>query len=232
MDRPKQLLLDFSHRPALGRENFLVAPSNQDAVAWLDSWPWSAGTLALCGPPGCGKSHLVHAFATINEAVIVSAKKLETRHPPILLASHRVVVIEDADRGVDPLALFHLYNASKEAGASLLLTGRTPPTRWGFSLADLRSRLATIPVAEILPPDDALMGAVLVKLFADRQLRVTPPVIDFLLRHMERSFSVARAVVAEADGMAATRHRAVAVPLVAEALRKLEGEERKEERGG
>ena len=34
-----QLPLDLGHRPALGREDFLVAPSNQGAVAWIDRWP-------------------------------------------------------------------------------------------------------------------------------------------------------------------------------------------------
>ncbi|MBF0562439.1 MAG: DNA replication protein [Alphaproteobacteria bacterium] len=222
MELPRQLCLDLPHRPALGREDFLVAPSNQEAVAWLDAWPrWPGKTLALCGPAGCGKSHLAHGFAAAVGAGIVEAATLDREQPPPLLAHQPALVIEDADQRTDPVALLHLYNAALAAGVGLLLTTRLPPARWGISLLDLHSRLATLPVALIAPPDDALMAAVLVKLFADRQLRVGPEVIDFLLRHMERSFDVARAVVAAADHLAFARRKPVAVPLIADVVRQL-----------
>ena len=54
------------------------------------------------------------------------------------------------------------------------------------ALPDLASRLRAAPSVAIAPPDDRLLAAVLVKLFADRQVRVAPEVIAFLLRRMER----------------------------------------------
>ncbi len=48
-----QLPLELELRPALGRDDFLVAPSNEVAVAWIDRWPdWPGPALALYGPPG------------------------------------------------------------------------------------------------------------------------------------------------------------------------------------
>lgn len=223
MAEPRQFVLDLGHRQALGREDFLVAPSNQDAVAWLDRWPdWPAPALTLHGPPGCGKSHLVRVFAAASGAAVIGAAKLSIDDPPHLLAGHSAVVVEDADREVDETALFHLYNASQERGAHLLLTGLTPPAHWSLALPDLRSRLLSGPAVAIAPPDDALMAAVLVKLFADRQIRVSQEVITFLLAHMERSFASARTVVAAADSLALAKRRPVAVALVAEVLRSLD----------
>ena len=44
---------------AMGREDFLVSPSNADAVAWIDRWPdWPGPALVIVGPPGSGKTHL------------------------------------------------------------------------------------------------------------------------------------------------------------------------------
>ncbi len=63
---------------------------------------------------------------------------------------------------------------SLERGGSLLLTTPAPPAALPIALADLASRLRALPVAGIAPPDDALLAAVLVKHFADRQLRVAP----------------------------------------------------------
>ena len=54
-----QLALDLRHRVAMGREDFLVSPSNADAVAWIDRWPdWPGPALVIVGPPGSGKTHL------------------------------------------------------------------------------------------------------------------------------------------------------------------------------
>lgn len=218
---PRQLPLDLGHRPALGREDFLVAPCNRDAVAWLDRWPrWPHGRLAIHGPPGCGKTHLTQVFAATSRATVVAASALTRADPPRLTGAERpAVVVEDADGGYDETALLHLYNAVGEKGGSLLLTGRMPPGRWLIALADLRSRLATVPTGAITSPDDDLIAAVLVKLFADRQLKVGPEVVGYLLAHMERSFAAARAVVAAADSLALAGRRAVTVPLAAEALR-------------
>ncbi len=75
MTRPGQLALDFGHRPALGREDFLVAPCNEDAVAWVDRWPdWPGPALVIHGPAGCGKTHLAQVWrrrSGVPEASVV-----------------------------------------------------------------------------------------------------------------------------------------------------------------
>lgn len=210
-----QLPLPLGHRPALGREDFLVAPGNAEAVAWLDRWPdWPAPALVLHGPEGCGKSHLAHVFAAQTGAPVVAGRAGLVLDPPTLLGDHGAVVIDDADAGLDEESLFHLYNAIKEADRRLLLTARRAPAAWGLRLPDLASRLQAAPAAAIGPPDDAVMAAVLIKLFADRQLRVGTEVVSYLLRHMERSFSAARALVAAADEASLAEKRAITVPLV------------------
>ena len=127
--------------------------------------------------------------------------------------------MDDADSGLDQTGLFHLINSLKEAGRTLLLTASAPPNLWpGLTLPDLRSRLLALPAVRIGPPDDAVMGAVLIKLFADRQLRVGTEVITYLLRHMERSHAAALEVVAAADHVSLASHRPITIPLIKEIL--------------
>jgi chromosomal replication initiation ATPase DnaA len=90
--------------------------------------------------------------------------------------------------------LLHLYNACREAGRPLLLTARRAAAEWGVALPDLASRRRALVAVGIAPPDDALLAALLVKHFADRQLRVRPEVIAYLVAHMERSSAAAAAV--------------------------------------
>ncbi|MSO98250.1 MAG: DNA replication protein [Rhodospirillaceae bacterium] len=219
MSATKQIPLDLGFRPALGREDYFVGPGNAEAVAWIDRWPnWTHHVLGLFGPAGCGKSHLAQVFAARTSAKAVLAQALRVADVGDLVVANSALVLEDADAGVDEPALFHLYNAVIEAKGWLLLTGREAPSRWAVQLPDLRSRLAGLVAVRIEAADDDMMQAVLVKLFADRQLNVSPDVVSYLTRHMDRSFASARRIVDLADRESLAGQRSVTVPFVKELL--------------
>jgi chromosomal replication initiation ATPase DnaA len=223
--RPRQLVLDLPARPALGRADFFVSPANRIALAQVDGWPaWPGGRLAVIGPQGAGKTHLAHVWAARAGARVLPAAALPTLDLAVLPAD-AALAVEDADRLGDlpapaaaEEALFHLINRLAPAG-SLLLTGRPAPSRWPVALPDLASRLAATAPACLEPPDDALLAAVLVKLFADRQLAVAPGLIDYLVSHIDRAFAAAEAAVATLDRAALARHRPLTARLAAEVLR-------------
>ena len=213
-----QLPLDLPHRPALAREDFLVAPANAAAVQWLDRWPqWPAPALALTGPAGSGKTHLGHVFARRAGAVPIALQALGHAAPRDLAGGARAAIVDDADRAAEE-PLLHLYNLLAERGGHLLLLARGPPARWGIGLADLRSRLLAAPVVEVAPPDDALLAALLVKLFADRQLRIGEEVVAYLVPRLERSFAAAQRMVEALDHAALAARRPITVPLAREIL--------------
>lgn len=209
-----QLPLSLGHRPALADEDFLVAPGNAEAHAWLARWPdWPGPGLVLFGPQGCGKSHLLAAFAARRGTAVVSAASLDTATVPELLGGRMVVVIDDLNSLRDEAALFHLYNLVREAGRHLLLASREPPARLPIRLPDLRSRLNALPAVGIGAPDDALLAAVMVKLFADRQVAVGEEVVAYLLGRIERSFAAVGEAVDALDRAALAGKRAITVPL-------------------
>lgn len=212
--RRRQLPFDLGHVPTYAPDEFLEADSNAQALARVVDWAgWPDFACALIGPAGCGKTHLAHMFCEISGGRRLAAAALSSGLVPDL-AEAPAVALEDADRGVDETALFHLFNLLKENRRRLLLTAHQPPARWPVSLPDLRSRLATVPLAMVHPPDDSLLGALLLKLFADRQLQVTPDVIAFIVARMDRSFDGARAVVGRIDAASLAQHRRITVPLV------------------
>lgn len=226
-DAGRQLTFDLAHRTALGADDFLVAQPNADAVAWIDRWrTWAHPALVLHGPPGCGKTHLGHVFLAATGGVAVAARELAA-NDPARLAEAPAILVEDADRMGDPAAeraLFHLHNLIAEARGRLLLTARVPPARWPIGLPDLASRMRAAPAVAILPPDQTLIGAVLVKQFADRQVRVDPAVIAFLTARMERSFDAARRLAEALDRAALSEGRAITVPLASAVLARLGGD--------
>ena len=179
---PKQLAFDLEHRPALGEEDFLVTGCNSDAIAWIDRYPdWPAPALILSGGSGAGKTHLARVFMAKSGAEEIDAKTLREQSVPEL-PNAAAVVIEDCDRAMGDAiaeeALFHLYNQARSENRYMLLTARTPAARWAINLPDLASRLRATPSVEIADPDDALLTALLVKLFADRQISIEQAVLE------------------------------------------------------
>jgi len=213
----RQLAFDLPSSEAMTRDHFFVAPSNALALQMAEAWrDWPGRKLLLVGPEGAGKSHLAHIWAALADAVILSAETLST--VDIASLTGHSVVVEDADQiGHAEAQLFHLHNLATTTGA-LLLTARTPPRDWGLSLPDLKSRMQATPIAQLDAPDDALLSAVLVKLFSDRQVAVPANLIPFLVSRMPRSVGAARALVTALDARALAAGRPITRALAGEVL--------------
>jgi chromosomal replication initiation ATPase DnaA len=217
--RITQLTFQLAGAAAYGRSDFIVTASNSLALAWLDRWPdWPAPVLLLHGPEGSGKTHLAHLWRERASAALVSGVALdEAGLRQLLDYGNRRIAVDDADRAGET-ALLHLFNTCYESGSNLLLTSRTSPGSWRVALADLGSRLRAALAVGIGRPDDALLGAVLAKHFADRQIRVALEVIAYLVGHMERSLAAAAEVAAALDQLALSNGGAITVPLASRFL--------------
>ena len=205
-----QLALEFPNRPSLGREDFLVSPCNQEAVALIDAWPdWPYFALCVYGSEGSGKTHLANVFA--NKVALLTnfpyripfirAAKINRGNLRSLFDYSKCLVVEELDSLQDEEALFHLYNLFRDEGGNILFTSSQAPAR-----------------LEIREPDDELLSALLVKLFMDRQVTPAPEVIHFMVNNMQRSFAFARRLVTEVDNVSLARKRAVSINIVKEAL--------------
>lgn len=219
MTIPQQLLLDLPHRPALGRDDFLVTGSNSAAVTLVDEWPqWPAHAAILVGPKGSGKSHLSYVWQQASKAATIPLIKLKTDAVASLMTSN-ALVLEDARPGeFDQTALFHALNHARQRKGHILLTSELEPKAWNVTLPDLASRLAALPMINILAPDDALLRGVLVKLFADRQIIVDEALIGFVLARMPRAFEAAQILVAEVDRQALTAKSEITRPFVSKIM--------------
>jgi chromosomal replication initiation ATPase DnaA len=212
--RPRQIALDLGHATARTRDDIVVTPSNAEAVDAIDRWPdWDAPFLLLVGRKGAGKTHLLNAWAERAGALLMpvgalSGLDLANALPP--------VAVDDADDASrDEAGLFHLLNAAKAGGASVLLAASRPPSAWNVRLPDLLSRLRLAAAVELKAPDDALLAGVVAKLFADRQVEVDPGVVQFVARRIERSLGAAAAAVDALDRAAMESKSPITRPLAA-----------------
>jgi chromosomal replication initiation ATPase DnaA len=215
-----QLAFDLDPAENFSRDDFIHGSGNGAALDLVESWPnWPARTVAIVGPEGSGKSHLAAIWAATAGARRLASRALDETAVPAALATGALALecgVVDAE--LDERALFHLLNLVHEQRAFLLLTARTAPAAWPIALADLASRLRAVPAVMLAAPDDAMLRAVLVKLFADRQIAVDEPLVSYLMVRIERSFAAARSIVAMLDREALRRQRPVTRALAGEIL--------------
>jgi chromosomal replication initiation ATPase DnaA len=217
---PTQLALALDHGESHAREDFLSGPSNAAALSLIERWPdWPSRTVLLRGPEGSGKSHLAAIWAREAGARMLSPRALAGADVPVALATGALVLENLAEGRFDAAALFHLLNLAREERAYVLITARAAPANWRIELPDLASRLRALPVVALEAPDDALLRAVIVKLFADRQLVVDESLVTYLIARIERSFAAARTAVGALDSAALRLKRPVTRALAGELFR-------------
>ncbi len=221
--QPRQLPLDLAHAAGQSRDDLVAGPSNARAIALVDSWPaWPSNVVVLLGPSGSGKSHLAAIWSGESGAASLDAASLGA--DAIEAASRGPVLIDDVDRRpIDETGLFHLINAVRASGHHLLMTSRRFPLAWGVRLPDLESRLKAASTVEIDEPDDALLAAVMIKLFADRQVEVEPHVVQYVVRRIERSLSTAIETVERLDRAALEQKTRISRALAAAVIEAMDG---------
>jgi chromosomal replication initiation ATPase DnaA len=218
--QPRQLAFALPHAESLTRDNFLEGPANEAGLRLVESWPdWPNRIMLLVGPEGSGKSHLAAIWAEEAGARSTTAHALTAAAVPGALATGALVVEDLKSSDLDERALFHLLNLAREDEAYVLITARTPPSALAIELRDLRSRLRAVPVVSLLPPDDQLFRALIVKFCADRQMAIDETVVSYLTTRIERSFVAARHAVELLDSEALRLGRPVTRALAADLLR-------------
>ena len=217
----EQLTLDLPVRTALGREDFFVSTANEAAIARIDATEsWPGRKLILVGPSGAGKTHLAHVWADAEGGHVMGVSDLQNLDPTTRRSALAIDDVDQISANAEE-ALFHLHNHMARLGLPLLLTAQLPPSQWAVQLPDLASRMQASDVVQIDAPDDALLAAMLVKLFTDRQLAVAPALIPWLVTRSERSFASIQRLVAALDAAALSEKRAISQNLAAAVLDKM-----------
>ncbi len=218
---PRQLALALNHAVSFAREDFFAGACNQTALDLIERWPdWPDRLMLLVGPEGSGKSHLAAIWARTAGARVAAARALDApRQLPVALATGALVLEDLAPGGIDERMLFHLINLAREERAHVLMTARTAPAGWAITVPDLASRLRALPVVSLAAPDDALLRAVIVKQFTDRQLTIEESLVSYLATRIERSYASARRAVETLDREALRLRRPVTRALAGELFR-------------
>ncbi|MFZ4125273.1 MAG: HdaA/DnaA family protein [Rickettsiales bacterium] len=208
-----QLTIPFAGAVSYAAEDFIVGGANCHAVDVLDRFPnWPEPVLALYGPKASGKTHLAQRTAQLHGGLCVQDELGSV--DAATLAERAPLLVVDGWR--DEAALAQLINHCRAERHCLLVTMEDAPARVKVTLPDLHSRLSAMVALELTAPDESLLSALLSKHFADRQIRVAPEVITYIVARMERSYASAHHAAAWLDSKALESGRAITLPLARE----------------
>lgn len=210
----RQLILDLLPDCPPTLDNF-VPGGNAETLAALTEWLAGAhaGTsFCLYGEAGCGRSHLLQAsgFPCIDAAARPSLAGLRAGEA---LAIDNV----DALDAEGQVALFALFNQIKMTGGRLLTASEQPPAHLALR-EDLRTRLASGLIYRLQPLTDAEKAAALANQARERALKLTPEMINYLLRHASRDMRTLSMLVVALDQYSLEQKRPVTLPLLREML--------------
>lgn len=153
--------------------------------------------ILLIGPSGSGKTHFCHILQSSN---------------------HMIKIIDDIDH-MDEKKALHIFNECHENHQNALFTCKTISH---FILPDLKSRLSSARNIKINLPDDVMIKALLIKMLAERSIKVSEDVIKYLLTHLPRSFDEISSAVDMIDKLSIEQKRNVGIRFVSELLRNKE----------
>lgn len=216
----EQLPLSLSFRPALGREDFLVSECNQEAIGIIDQWPhWDVPAIVIHGPKGSGKTHLMHVWRNLSDALLCGADiDKDDFLTQIQSGTVKAIAVEDAHILIKDETwqdfFFHVYNTMKNNGGHILFLSNVPLSQLDIPLPDLRSRMLACPHIAIHAPDDEALSGLVVKLFKDKGLTLSPDVLNYCMMRMDRSFEAAQNLVGNIDRLSLSQKRRITIPLI------------------
>jgi chromosomal replication initiation ATPase DnaA len=213
-----QLFFNFASTCSYQMEDFIVTDNNQEAFLRITDWmTWPYHTFLLIGPTHSGKTHLATIFHHLSSATFLN--EIDLQNSDALFSSGTTPFILDPvhiQRNEE--SFLHFYNLCMEKQRKLLLTAQSHPIQWDMKLPDLSSRLMATPYATIEQPNDTLIRGILLKRFSDLQITLSDSVLDYLMTHIERSYSALQNTVALLNDASLIEHKKVTLPLVKKVL--------------
>ena len=191
-----QQTLPLKLLPSYGRHDFIVGQSNLEAVKWVDNFSKSkVNGLVIIGPIASGKSHLISTLK--NKYKILKAEEINEERINILEVKD--LIIENIEKIENHYFFLHVINIVKEKNFKVLLTSRLPIKDLNISLEDLKSRLLAYSHSKILLPTDDVLRGIIIKISKDKGLLLSDIVINYILNHVERSYSIINSFIDELD---------------------------------
>lgn len=201
--------LPFVFEGDFAEQNFYVTASNERAVSLVQKSVAQQKFALIHGDAGSGKTHLARSLAarlavSLGDGWSVADFSL----------AEKVWLVDDFQQleGQKSLQQVWVHRLNQRHDGGIIVFSQTLPATWPpeQQLPDFLSRMnGLFAHAEILPPDDTLLGKVLHKLASDRQFFLSSTQIEYCLRRIPRQFRACQALIERLDHLSLSQQKKV-----------------------
>ena len=230
--------------PQLTFERFVIGESNRlahgAALTIAESPGQGFNPLFICGPPGVGKTHLLHSISGFllthdpSTVVCLTSSEAFTNDFLAALQANRVGSFKARFRRVDVLLVddiqflerktrteeefFHTFNALYEIGSQIVMTSDRPPRDMRELETRLRERFEAGLLADIHAPDKTTRITILHKQIRDQGIELSADVIELIADHVTTSVRALEGALIRIVAFASLTRRAISAELTGEVL--------------
>ncbi len=213
----RQLILDIRPDTPPNFDNYL-AGANGEAITGLRAMAGAAPAYSgehviyLWGESGVGKSHLLQAWASVNDVAYHSTS-------PLPEADTTLLAVDDVETlpPPDQIRLFSILNSARENGGRIVAAGKQPPTQLSIR-PDLATRLAQGLVFRLQTLTDIDKAQALAVRAEAHGMNLADDLIRYMLIHCRRDLPHLLATVDALDALSISKKRPVSLPLLKELL--------------
>jgi chromosomal replication initiator protein len=230
--------------PHLTFERFVIGKSNRlahgAALTIAESPGQGFNPLFICGPPGVGKTHLLHSISSFllahdpSTVVCLTSSEAFTNDFLAALQANRVGSFKARFRRVDVLLVddiqflerktrteeefFHTFNALYEIGSQIVMTSDRPPRDMRELETRLRERFEAGLLADIHPPDRTTRTTILHKQTRDQGIELGEDVLELIADRVTTSVRALEGALIRIVAFASLTRRAISPELTGEVL--------------
>ena len=214
-----QLLLKFDLKQNYKNEDYYVNKSNFFAFSLIEKWPkWEKNILNIHGEKHSGKTHLSNIFKKKYKAFKIKANEFNQDSFKEFKIFENLI-LDDFDENVDEKLMYTLFNVADQDNKFILINSLIPINELKFKVEDFISRTKNCIFAKIENPDDELMFAILLKNFSDRQISVDKKLINFIIKHIDRSYGKIYEFVYKLDEISLKKKKSIDFKIIKEVLK-------------
>ena len=214
-----QLTFRFPFSKKYYDQDYYVSTNNFSSFKLIDDWPnWPGKWLNIYGEKGSGKTHLSKILENkIKKSRIVSANKINNN----ILQDLNILdclIIEDFNNNIDEKLLYTIFNHSKQLDNYVLINSLKSLKDLNFNSKDLKSRINSFIFIGIELPTDDILRVIITKTLSEKQINISPKLIDFIINNVDRSYQKMFKFIKEVDHLSLSTGKSININLIKKVL--------------
>ena len=214
-----QLIFNFPFTTNYFEEDFFVSSSNFEAYKLIETWPrWPSRNINIYGPSGCGKSHLANILKKKINSFFINASDV-SNNSLALIKLKECLIIDNYENNIEENLLYTIINQTHQSNQYVIINSDQSINSLEIKLEDLKSRLNSFSKITIDLPTDDLIKVVLTKNFSDKQIQIDNKLIDFILKHINRSYEDIFNFIKKIDELSLSTGKSININLIKKVLK-------------